>query len=161
MLVNAVMFSTVVTAIHIIAVVLAFGLVVIWPLVVAGVERADPRGLAALHRTRRYLGHLIVNPALVLLLISGIYLASDLHDWKHFFTQWGLAMVVILGGLEGAGVSRQEGKLARLAEADANAASSSHSAEYTRLRTRTDVVSWAMAALVIVTIYFMTAQTGG
>jgi hypothetical protein len=158
-LVDAVMFSTVVIAIHIVAVLLAFGLIIVWPLVEMGVARSDPRGLAALHRTRQYLGRMIVNPALVLLLISGIYLASDLHDWKHFFTQWGLAMVVVLGGLEGAAIMRSEGKLAELAEADAT--TGTRSAAYTQLRSRTSLIAWGMAALVIATIYFMVAQTGG
>ncbi len=145
MLVDAVMFSTVVIAIHIVAVLLAFGLIIVWPLVEMGVARSDPRGLAALHRTRQYLGR--------------IYLASDLHDWKHFFTQWGLAMVVVLGGLEGAAIMRSEGKLAELAEADAT--TGTRSAAYTQLRSRTSLIAWGMAALVIATIYFMVAQTGG
>jgi hypothetical protein len=157
MLVTAVFFWQVIVAVHIVAVVIAFGLVIVYPFIALGVERVDPRGLGALHRTRQQLGRLIVNPGLALVLVSGIYLASDLHDWKQFFTQWGLAMVIVLGGLEGAVVMRLEGKLADMAEAESagGGGTGTLSAQYTSARVRSQQVSWLMAILVIITIYLM------
>jgi hypothetical protein len=161
MLVTAVSFWQVVLAVHIVAVVGAFGFVIAYPFITLGAERIDHRALPALHRTRQQLGRLLVNPGLALVLISGIYLASDLHDWKQFFTQWGIAMVVVLGALEGAVVIRQEGKLADLAEASVTVGGESGvlSPEYVRIRTRTDMVSRLMALLVVITIYFMATGT--
>jgi hypothetical protein len=157
MLVTAVEFYQVVLAIHIVAVVIAFGFVIAYPFITLGAERADHRALPALHRTRQQLGRVLVNPGLALVLISGIYLASDLHEWKQFFTQWGLAMVVVLGALEGAVVMRQEGKLAELADAEVatGGGTGTLSTEYVQTRTRADLVSRLMAVLVIVTIYLM------
>jgi hypothetical protein len=162
MLVNAVLFWQVILAVHIVAVVIAFGFVIAYPFITLGAERADHRALPALHRTRQQLGRVLVNPGLALVLISGIYLASDLHEWKQFFTQWGLAMVVVLGGLEGAVVMRQEGKLAELADAQvavSGGATGTLSDEYVRTRTRADLVSRLMALLVIITIYLMATHS--
>ncbi len=158
MLVSAVLFWQVVTAVHVIAVVGAFGFVMAYPFVALSAGRLDARSLPALHRARQQIGRLLVNPGLALVLVSGIYLASDLHYWKQFFAQWGIAMVVVLGGLEGAVVIRQEGKLAELAEAQLAAGPSTVgtlSPQYVRARNLSQRASWVMAVLVIVTIYFM------
>lgn len=161
MLVTAVLFWQVVTAVHIIAVVGAYGFVVVFPFVTASAGRLDPRALASLHRTRQQFGRLLVNPGLALILVSGIYLASDLHYWKQFFVQWGIAMVVVLGGLEGAVVMRQERKLADLADSEVAAGAGSTvalSPEYVRASSLSRWASWLMAALVVVTIYLMAIQ---
>jgi uncharacterized membrane protein len=157
MLVTAVYFWQIVTAIHVIAVVGAFGFVMVYPFVASSAGRIDSRALSALHQSRQQIGRLLVNPGLVLILISGIYLASDLHDWKQFFTQWGIAMVVVLGGLEGAVVMRQERRLAELAETQvtAGASAATLSPEYVKARNLSQRASWVMSILVIVTIYFM------
>ena len=160
MLVSAVTFEQVVLAVHIVAVVIAFGLVIAYPFITLGAERVDHRALAALHRTRQQLGRMIVNPGLALVLISGIYLASEGHYWKQFFTQWGLGMVVVLGALEGAVLMRQEGKLAELAEAELTAgAGGALSDVYVRTRSRSDLVARLMAVLVVITIYFMATHS--
>ena len=158
MLVSAVMFWQVVTAVHIIAVVAAFGFVIVYPFLALSAGRLDPRSLPALHRSRQQIGRLLVNPGLALILVSGIYLASDLHDWKQFFTQWGIAMVVVLGGLEGAVVMRQERKLAELAETQAAAGASTLAPEYVRARNLSQRASWLSAILVIITIYLMSVH---
>jgi hypothetical protein len=160
MLVTGVLFWQVVTAFHIIAVVGAYGFVVVFPFVTASVGRLEPRALASLHRTRQQFGRLLVNPGLALILVSGIYLASDLHYWKQFFVQWGIAMVVVLGALEGAVVMRQERKLAELADTEVSAGGGAIalSAEYIRARNLSQWTSWLMAGLVVVTIYLMSVH---
>ena len=154
MLVTAVAFSNVIIAVHVAVAVIAFGLVIVWPFISDGVERLAPGEVPALHRTRQQLSRLIVNPGLALMLISGIYLASDLHEWKQFFTQWGLGMVIVLGALEGAVISRQEGKLAELAATPGGGTG----AEAIAARSLSRRVSWLMAVLVLVTIYLMSVQ---
>jgi hypothetical protein len=160
-LVTAVTFPVVVLAIHIMAVVLAFGIVVAWPLVTRVVEGVDPRAVPALYRARVLLGRMLVNPGLLLVLIAGIYLAAHGHDWKEFFVQWGIAAVVVLGGLEGAVAMRQSRTLAELAARDVDAAGSgsvSWSEEFVQARGRSDLVSIAMAIIVLATIYVMSVN---
>jgi hypothetical protein len=60
-------------------------------------------------------GRRLINPALLIVLLAGVYLASNLHQWSATYVQWGLAAVVVLGGLEGGLMIPCEG-LADLAE---------------------------------------------
>ena len=77
--------------------------------------------------------------------------------------QWGLAIAVVLGALAGAFFVPRERKLAEFAERDIAAAGDGDvqwSEEYQALRTRVGAVGGLAALLVLITIYFMTVQTG-
>src|ERR1700682_6050249 len=100
-LIPAVTFYTVVLAIHVAAVVVAFGVTFAYPIIFAVVEKADPRALPALHRAELAVGQRLINPGLGIVLIAGIYLASKLHQWSAFYVQWGLAAAIVLGALGG------------------------------------------------------------
>ena len=112
------MFWQVVLAVHIVAVVVAFGVVFAYPLFAFVGTRLDPRAMPWFHRMQAVIGRRLISPGLAVVLIAGIYLASKLHQWHHFYVQWGLAIVVILGALEGGYMTRHEEKLAELAEHD-------------------------------------------
>jgi hypothetical protein len=161
LLVTAVAFPDIVLAIHIMSVVLAFGIVVAWPLVSQTVERVDPRAVPMIFRVRVLLGRTLVNPGLLLVVAAGIYLASDLHLWKQFYVMWGLGAAIVLGALEGAVAMRQSRKLAELAASDIESAGSgsvSWSEEFITRRGRADMVSMLMAVLVLATVYVMTVK---
>src|SRR5664279_2191327 len=85
----AVTFYSVVLAIHIMAVVVAFGVTFAYPIIFAVAARHDPRSLPVLHRIAYTVERLLVNPGLLLVLLAGIYLASKGHHWSDFFVQWG------------------------------------------------------------------------
>jgi hypothetical protein len=83
--------------------------------------------------------------------------------WSDFYVQWGLVVIVLLGALGGAFFSRQERRLAELAERDVTAAGDGQVAfgeEYRALRRRVLSVGLTADVLILLTIYFMTAQTG-
>ncbi len=161
MLVTAVFFWQVVLAVHIIVVVASFGVLVAYPLIAVAAERLDRSSAPLLHRVRMVVGRSLVNPGLVVVLAAGIYLAADLHQWHEFYVQWGIAAIVVLGGLEGGVVIRQSKKLAELAERDVAASSATEinwSAEYVAARARADQVNALMALIVLVTIFLMVVQ---
>lgn len=91
----------VVLAIHIMAVVVAFGVTFAYPIMFAVGARQYPRGLALLHRVEYTIERWLINPALLVVLLAGAYLASDGHHWSEFYVQWGLAVVIVIGGLVG------------------------------------------------------------
>ncbi len=101
MLVPAIAGYDVVMAVHIMAVVIAFGWTFSLPVVYAVAAKRDPRGLPLLHRIEFTVSRWILNPALLVILAAGIFLASDGHHWSEFFVQWGLAAIVVIGGLIG------------------------------------------------------------
>jgi hypothetical protein len=160
-LVTAVAFWQVVLAVHIAAVVITFGVTFAYPIFAVVGARMDPRGLPWFHRMQVQIGRRLINPGLVFVLVAGIYLASKLHQWHHFYVQWGIGAVVVLGGLEGAFMVKQEKKLAELAERDIAAAGSgevSLSADYEALGRRVGSVGAFMGLLTLVTLYLMTVQ---
>jgi uncharacterized membrane protein len=89
-------------ALHIIAVVIAFGWTFMLPMSYAIAVKADPRSLPVLHRIEYTVSRVVVNPALLVIIGAGIFLASDGHHWSEFFVQWGLGAAIVIGGLLGA-----------------------------------------------------------
>jgi Predicted integral membrane protein (DUF2269) len=162
-LVPAVTFYTVVLAIHIAAVVIAFGVTFAYPIIFAVVEKADPRALAAMHRAELAVGQRLINPGLGIVLIAGIYLASKLHQWSTFYVQWGLGAAIVLGALGGLFFSPTEKRLIELAERDVGAADGgevSLSADYLALSRRLAFVGALSSLLVFVTVFFMAMRLG-
>jgi uncharacterized membrane protein len=160
-LVQAVAFWQVVLAVHIVAVIAGFGVVFSYPLFVFAGGRMDPRAMPWFHRMQQMIGRRLINPALALVLIAGIYLASDLHQWKSFYVGWGVAAVVVIGALEGAVMIPGEGKLAELAARDVAAAGSgavTWSPEYEAQVKRIGAFGTVLSLLIVVTVYLMTVQ---
>jgi hypothetical protein len=163
----AVTFYTFALAIHIAAIVIAFGVTFAYPVMYAVGARTEPRSMPGFHRIQDSVGKFVISPFLALALAAGIYLASKLHVWSDFYVQWGLGLIIVLGGLGGAFFAPRERRLAELAERDvAEADRGSPGAEiafsddYKALRRQLFRVNLLANVLVLLTIYFMTAQTG-
>jgi len=160
----AVAFYEVVIALHIIAVVVAFGATFAYPVIFATVARADPRALPAVYRAIHAISRRIISPGLLAVLVFGVYLASKLHLWHAFFVQWGLGVVIVIGAVEGAYLGPREKRLVAVAEADLAAAGPdgaiAQSTEHQALARSVGAVGALMDVLVVVTIFFMVARTG-
>jgi hypothetical protein len=163
MLVSAVAFPDFVLAIHILAAIVGFGVTFAYPLFAGAGARLDRRAIPWFHRMQQIISRRITNPALTIVLIAGIYLASDLHQWKNFYVQWGLAAVVVLGGLEGAFMIPKTGQLAELAERDVAAAGTGEvqwSGEYQALFKRVGIVGAVQGLIVVITVFLMATHAG-
>jgi len=148
----------VVLAVHIMAVVLAFGWAFALPVVYVVAGRHDPRSLPTLHRIEYTVERVLVNPALTLLVAAGIYLASDGHHWSEFFVQWGLAAAIVIGGLVGAVMIPTAKRAEAASRADLEAAGDGEfqpGAEYRSLVRRLNIAGTGMGVLVLVTILLM------
>jgi hypothetical protein len=148
-------------AVHVMAVVIAFGWTFALPVSYAVAARSDPRGLPLLHRIEFMVSRWLVNPALVVVLGAGIFLASDGHQWSEFFVQWGLGAVIVLGGLVGAVLMPQARRAEEAARADLEGWSGGEfnpGARYSAITRRLAVVGSAASLLVLVTILFMVVK---
>jgi hypothetical protein len=162
MLVSAVAFWQIVLAIHIAAVVIAFGVTFAYPIFGVVGSQLDPRAMPWWHRMQVYLGTRLITPGLAVVLVAGIYLASKLHQWSFFYVQWGLGAAIVIGALGGLFFAPTERKLAEVAEQDIKAAGEGEvkwSAEYQALTRREAAVGAATSVLILLTVYFMTVQT--
>ena len=150
------------------AVVVAFGVTFAYPVMYAVGIRSEPRSMPGLHRVQDAVGKFVISPFLGLALLAGIYLASKLHAWSSFYVQWGLGVILVLGALGGAFFAPRERRLAELAERDLEAAEQgaagaggfAFGAEYKALRRLVFRVNVLANVFILLTIYFMTAQTG-
>ncbi len=161
--VPAVQFYEVVLALHILAVVFAFGATFAYPVLLGTVTKADKRALPALYRALHAISRRVIMPGVALILVFGIYLASHLHLWSTFFVQWGLGVVIVIGAVEGAYLGPREKRLIEVAKRDVAAAGErevAFSGEHDSLVRQVGVVGALMDLLVVITIYFMATHTG-
>ena len=148
----------IVLAVHVLAVVVAFGVTFAYPIIFAVAARAEPRALPLIHRIEYSVERMLVNPALVVVLGAGIFLASDGHHWSEFFVQWGLAVIIVLGGLIGAVMIPASKRAEELARRDIEAAGAGEvqmSGDYQALVRRLNVVGTLMTLLVVATVFIM------
>jgi uncharacterized membrane protein len=153
----AITFYSVVLAVHIMAVVIAFGVTFAYPAFVPWARRAHPEAMPAIHDIRDRIGRLVISPAMALVLICGIYLASDAHAWSESWVSVPLVILVVIGALGGMFFSPNERRLGELARRDL-AAEGTLSAEYDALFARVAAVGMATAGLVLVAIFIMVAK---
>jgi hypothetical protein len=159
----AVQFYEVVLALHILAVVIAFGATFAYPVLLGVVTKADTRALPALYRALHAISQRVIIPGVAAILVFGIYLASHLHLWSTFFVQWGLGVVIVIGAVEGAYLGPREKRLIEVADRDVAAAGEgpvSFGAEHDSLVRQIGAVGALMDLLVVITIYFMVTHTG-
>jgi uncharacterized membrane protein len=169
LLVPAVAFFQLVLAVHILAVVVAFGATFAYPVLFATANRLDPTVLPWLFGTMQRIGRLVINPGLLVVLLAGIYLASDLHQWSLFYVQWGIGAVIVIGAIEGAYIIPREGRMAKLAERDLAATavpaggrrtSATWSHEYNRTFRQLALGGTVLDLIVVVTVFIMAAHAG-
>jgi hypothetical protein len=82
---------SVVVALHIIAVVAAYGLPLTAPLLVPYVRRHHPAALPGLHAAQYRLNNVVTGPGTVAALGLGIYLTSEGDHWDEPFVAVGLS----------------------------------------------------------------------
>jgi hypothetical protein len=169
MLVPAVAFSDFILAVHILGAVIGFGVVFAFPVLWGVAARTDPAVLPWLLRARKSMGRYLVNPGLTLVVVAGIYLATDEHYWGSFFVGWGIFAALVIGALEGSYIIHRAEALAALAERDLAAtavpaggrrSSATWSPEYTAARRRFAAAGNLMALIVIVTVFLMATHAG-
>jgi len=157
-------FTEVVLGIHIAAVVIAFGVTFAYPFFFTYGMRLDPRHMGWLHRVEERIGKALITPALAVVLLAGIYLASKEHQWSHFYVQWGLGVALVLGALGGVFFAPNERRAAELAERDiaasAESADIAFSPEYMAVYRRISIVGALTSLLVLVTVLLMALHAG-
>lgn len=163
LLAPAVVLYEVILAVHVMAVVLAFGVTFAFPIVFAVAARHDPRSLPVLHRIEYTVERMLINPGLLLVVAAGIYLASKGHYWSDFFVQWGLGVALVIGASIGAVMIPTAKRAEALAQRDVAASTGGEielSAEYVAQAQRLMIVGGSLSALVLLTIFFMVAHIG-
>ena len=152
-----------VVAVHVIAVIVAFGVLFVYPVLAVIGVRMEPRAIPSFHRLQYGVHMRLQAPGLVVVVLAGIYLASDLHQWSEFFVAWGLAASIVIGGIGGAYISPREKRLAALADAEvaavpAGGGTFAWSDEYRTAARQADLARLVQLAIAVATIVLMSLQ---
>ena len=154
---GAVTAYSVVLALHIIAVLAAFGLPLAYPLLMPYVRRRHPAAMPGLHDVQHRLNVRLTGPGTVLILVLGVYLASRGHHWGALWVDVPLACLLAIGALGGAVVVPASRRMAELARADV-ATGGGWSEAYEREYRRYLAVEVLLGALVLIAVFFMAAK---
>jgi uncharacterized membrane protein len=161
----AILFYDVVLSVHIMAIVVAFGVTFAYPILGIYVTREHPRFLPALHAAQERIGRYLITPAATVALLAGFYLASDRDYMGKVWVIVPLIILIALLGLAGAFFGPSEKRASELAARDVAAAGPdgpvSFSPEYTPLAGRTAKVGALASLSILVAIFFMAAKPGG
>jgi len=158
-------FYTLVLFLHIASAVIAFGATFAYPLIEMTLQRVDLRALPAWHEAQNQVGHKLITPGAIAILITGIYLVST-DRWDGVGGFWfgaaGAIVVVLLGLGHGffAPNARKRRDQAR-ADLDAGAAESSRMSDaYVALSRKVMPVGMLSSGLVLVALLLMVWKPG-
>jgi uncharacterized membrane protein len=152
----------VVEALHVIAVIGAFGLPLSYPMLMPYYRRTHPRAMPAVHAAQHRMTQRVIAPGLVVVLVLGAYLAGKGHYWGEAWVIVPLAILVVIGALGGMVITPGSERLAQLARHDVEATPGgsevSFGPEYEALYRRVMAVEYLLGLLVLVAIFFMSAR---
>lgn len=147
----AVVFYNVIKWLHITAVVAAFGPLFAYPVLLAVAVKVPLGQRVALHRAQIEVSKKITGPVIGVILLAGIYLATDRKLWSEFYVSASFVMLLIIAGLGATILRRNEERLVDFADAGNE---DGYASALSTLRL------WTLftIALVVLTIYLMTAK---
>jgi hypothetical protein len=150
----------VVQAVHVMAVVAAYGLPMAYPMLLPYLRRRHPRSMPGVHDVQYRLNQRLTGPGTAIILFAGIYMASEHSLWGEVWVTVPvaiMAVIVVVGGGVVVPASRRMAELSR-ADVDGAGATVTWSAEYDRVWSRYLAAEILLGVLVLVAVFFMVAK---
>jgi len=149
---------------HISAVVIGFGATYAEAIMFPVALKVSNQHLPYVHRLGMAINQRLATPAMVVILITGIYqVAEDKGRGWEFGDAWVSAtflILIVLGGLLGGYFVPTDRKLAEMAERDLASGSGEMSAEYQAGAKRIGAFGGLAGVLVLVAIFLMVTKPG-
>lgn len=140
--------------VHITAVVAAFGALFAYPVFLAVNAKAPLAHRTTFHQLQIAFSKRITGPTIGVILLAGIYLATDRELWSEPWVTVPLVLLFVIAGLGATVLRRAEERLVATSEGGDE---TGYASALATARTWTYVT----LALVVITIYFMTAKPFG
>jgi hypothetical protein len=144
-------FYDVVLWIHITAVVAAFGTLFAYPVFLAVNAKTPLAQRANFHRLQIAFSKRITGPAIGVVLLAGVYLATDAHLWSRTWVVVPFILLLVIAGLGVTVLRRNEERLIQTAEGGDEAG-------YAAALSATKTWTFVTIALIVITIFFMAAK---
>ncbi len=133
-----------------------FALAVGFPLAL----RLDARYLPFVHHLSREVTRKLASPALLVLIITGIYQGVDSDRMDEPWISATIVIALVLGALQGAYFTPTDRKLAAMAEKELAAGATTLSDDYQRQAQREGGIGALAGLLIIVAVFLMVIQPG-
>lgn len=149
---------------HITAVVVGFGATFAESVMFPVAMRMSPRNLPYMHKLQLTLNQYFANPALLIVIVTGIYQMSEGNwEWGDFWVSGTLMIVVIVGAINGAFFIPSDRRLLPIVERDiANSGSGEVelSEEYLGKVKVQGILGPVVGILLVIAIYLMVTKPG-
>lgn len=144
--------------VHVLAVVVAFGVTFAYPVFLAVAARTAPQSLPTVYRGMMRSDQLILTPGMVIVLLAGLYLITDagISFSETFISVGFLAIIALFGMAHGFFLPRSRQALA-LAERDL-AAGNALSEEYEAVSRQIAIGGMVASAIIVIAIFFMVVK---
>jgi hypothetical protein len=133
-----------------------FALSVAFPLAL----RLDARHMPFVHRMNMEVLRKLASPALLLIIVTGIYQGVDSDTMGKPWLGITFAIAIVLGGLQGAYFIPTDRKLAAMAEKELADGATALSPEYQRQAQREGTIGAVSGFLIIVAVFLMVTKPG-
>jgi uncharacterized membrane protein len=155
----AVQFYDVSVFVHVSAVVVGFGATFAESIMFPVAMKVGKQHLPYVHRLQLAINQRFAAPALLLIIITGIYQTADRWEFSDFWISATFLIAIILGGLSGAYFVPSDRKLAPMVERDL-AAGGELSDEYQHQARRQGMFGALAGVLVLAAIFLMVVKPG-
>jgi uncharacterized membrane protein len=148
---------------HITAVMVGFGATFAEAILFPVAMKYGKRHLPYVHRVQLAINQWMATPALLVVLVTGIYQVEDADfDFGDFWLSATMTIVLVIGGLNGAYFIPEDRKLAPMVEAElaAGGDDAELSDEYQRRARREGMIGGLTGVLLIVAVYLMVTKPG-
>jgi hypothetical protein len=134
-----------------------FALSVAFPLAL----KLDARYMPFIHRMNIEVLRKLASPALLLIIITGVYQGVDADLMSEAWLGITFAIVIVLGGLQGAYFVPTDRKLAAMAEKELADGATTLSDDYQRQAQREGTMGALTGFLIILAVFLMVVKPGG
>jgi len=150
--------------VHITAVVVGLGSTFAESIAFPVAMRLDPRHLPYVHRLQLAINQYFATPALLVILLTGIYQVSDADlEFGDLWISASFAIVFVLGGLLGGYFIPADRRLGPMAQRDIDRAGGGEvvlSDEYQRAARTEGLLGMVAGLLTVIAIYLMVTKPG-
>jgi predicted integral membrane protein DUF2269 len=155
----AIAFYDISVFVHVAAVVVGFGATFAESIMFPVAMKVGKQHLPYVHRLQLAINQRLATPALVLIIITGIYQTSDRWDFGDFWISATFLIALILGGLIGAYFIPSDRRLAPMVEREL-AETGDVSDEYQRQARRQGMFGALAGVLVLLAVFLMVVKPG-
>ena len=155
----AVTFYDISVFVHVSAVVVGFGATFAEAVMFPVAMKTGKQHLPYVHRLQLAINLRLATPALVLIIITGIYQTSDRWEFSDSWISATFLIALILGGMNGAYFIPSDRRLAPMAEREL-ADTGDVSDEYQRQARRQGMIGALAGVLVLLAIFLMVTKPG-